>query len=205
MKKLLLLTALTAFLSTQALAKSEHQINHSFAVDTQTTLDISFPVGSLEINTYNGNEVQVTVELEAKSNGWFNNSDDLESLTIDTQQTGSELALSLDNDDVQQTWTVTVPRSLAVNLDLGVGDIEINDFTNSADIEVGVGAVRIDSQSDDYKYISLDSGVGDTRISGFVNDAKTTRKMVSSESEYSGNGTHTLKVEVGVGDIKVKH
>jgi len=205
MKKLLLLTALTAFLSTQTLAKSEHQINHSFAVDTQTTLDISFPVGSLEINTYNGNEVQVTVELVAKNNDWLNNSDDLESLTIDTQQTSNELALSLDNDDVQQTWTVTVPRSLAVNLDLGVGDIEINDFANSADIEVGVGAVRIDSQSDDYKYISLDSGVGDTRISGFVSDAKTTRKMVSSESEYSGSGTHTVKVEVGVGDIKVKH
>jgi hypothetical protein len=47
--------------------------------------------------------------------------------------------------------------------------------------------------------------VGDTRISGFISDAKTTRKMVSSESEYSGNGTYKVKVEVGVGDIKVKH
>jgi len=58
----------------------------------------------LAISTYDGNEVKVTVELEAKNNGWFNNSDEIESLTIDTQQTGSELALSLDNDDVVQAF-----------------------------------------------------------------------------------------------------
>ncbi|MFY8327914.1 hypothetical protein [Pseudoalteromonas sp. ZZD1] len=205
MKKVLLLTAFTVFMSATVNAKVEHEIKRNFTVDTQQTLDISFPVGSLEINTHDGNEIKISIELEDKNNGWFDNTDNLDELTLDSKQTASELTLSLDNDDVQQNWLVSVPRSLAVNVDLGVGDIEINDFTNSADIEVGVGAVRIDSQSDDYKYINLDSGVGDTRISGLTGDAKTSRKMVSSESEYSGNGTHTIKIEVGVGDIKVKH
>ena len=205
MTKVLLLTAFAVFMSTTANAKIEHEIKRNFTVDTQQTLDISFPVGSLEINTHDGNEVKVTIELEEKNNGWFDDSDNLDELTLDSEQTANKLTLSLDNDDVQQNWLVSVPLSLAVNLDLGVGDIEINDFANSADIEVGVGAVRIDSQSDDYKYISLDSGVGDTRISGLKSDAKTSRKMVSSESEYTGSGTHTIKIEVGVGDIKIKH
>ncbi|MCQ8879246.1 hypothetical protein NQT69_14640 [Pseudoalteromonas shioyasakiensis] len=205
MKKILLFTAFAAFLSAAATAKSEHEIKHSFTIDSQQSLDISFPVGSLEINTHEGNEIKVSIELEEKSNGWFDNSDNLDELTLDSEQTANKLTLTLDNDDVQQTWLVSMPRSLAVNVDLGVGDIEINDFANSADIEVDVGAVRIDSQSDDYKYINLDSGVGDTRISGLKNTAKSSRKMVSSQSEYSGNGTHTVKVEVGVGDIKLKH
>lgn len=205
MKKILLFTAFAALISTSAIAKVEHEIKRSFTLDTQQAIDISFPVGSLEVNTHDGNEVKVSIELEEKNNGWFADSDNLDELTLDSEQTANKLTLTLDNDDVQQTWLVSVPRSLAVNLDLGVGDIEINDFANSADIEVGVGAVRIDSQSDDYKYINLDSGVGDTRISGFENDAKTSRKMVSSESEYTGSGTHTIKIEVGVGDIKVKH
>ena len=90
-------------------------------------------------------------------------------------------------------------------LELGVGDIEVDNFANSAAIDVGVGAVRISSALDDYQSITLDSGVGDTKISGMKNDPKHTRKMVSSTTKYRGDGQYSINVEVGVGDIKVRH
>ena len=146
----------------------------------------------------------VTVRIEPKNDkGWFGSEVDLSDIELSHSQSAGSLNLKLDNDDIQQSWYVKMPKSMAIDVELGVGDIEINDASNSVDIELGVGAVRIDSALDDYKRIELDTGVGDTKIRGLKNDANTSRKVVSSHSSYRGNGQYAIDVEVGVGDIKV--
>ncbi|WP_281547190.1 DUF4097 family beta strand repeat-containing protein [Pseudoalteromonas sp. PAR1] len=205
MKKLLYVAAIgLALTTTYAMAKDSRELNHNFAVSGASQLEIDFPVGSLEVENYDGSEVVVTVRIEPKNDkGWFGSEVDLSDIELSHSQSAGSLNLKLDNDDIQQSWYVKMPKSMAIDVELGVGDIEINDASNSVDIELGVGAVRIDSALDDYKRIELDTGVGDTKIRGLKNDANTSRKVVSSHSSYRGNGKYAIDVEVGVGDIKV--
>lgn len=203
MNNFLLFTAASALLTTSVFAHAEPHIEQTFNISGQQQLDINVPVGSLELTTHQGSNVKVSIEFKAKNNNGFKSEIDLESITLDHQQNANKLSLNVDNDDIQQKWVVSLPTSMAIDLELGVGDIEVNDFANSADIDVGVGAVRISSELDDYKRIELDSGVGDTRVSNMKNDAQHTRKMVSSETLYRGNGQYSINVEVGVGDIKI--
>ncbi|HCV05272.1 hypothetical protein L1264_13840 [Pseudoalteromonas sp. APAL1] len=205
MKKLLYVAAIgLALTTTYAMAKDSRELNHNFAVSGASQLEIDFPVGSLEVENYDGSEVVVTVRIEPKNDkGWFGSEVDLSDIELSHSQSAGSLNLKLDNDDIQQSWYVKMPKSMAIDVELGVGDIEINDASNSVDIELGVGAVRIDSALDDYKRIELDTGVGDTKIRGLKNDANTSRKVVSSHSSYRGNGQYAIDVEVGVGDIKV--
>lgn len=205
MKKLLYVAAIgLALTTTYAMAKDSRELNHNFAVSGASQLEIDFPVGILEVENYDGSEVVVTVRIEPKNDkGWFGSEVDLSDIELSHSQSAGSLNLKLDNDDIQQSWYVKMPKSMAIDVELGVGDIEINDASNSVDIELGVGAVRIDSALDDYKRIELDTGVGDTKIRGLKNDANTSRKVVSSHSSYRGNGQYAIDVEVGVGDIKV--
>ncbi|HEA16726.1 MAG TPA: hypothetical protein ENH88_09830 [Pseudoalteromonas prydzensis] len=198
-------TLASVLLTCSAFAQAEHKIEHTFDISGQQKLTIDVPVGSLELSTNKSNQVTVSIELKAKNNSFFSDDVALEEITLKHQQSSDKLSLSIAEDDVQQTWLVSMPEAMAIDLALGVGDIEVNKFANSAAIDVGVGAVRISSALADYQSITLDSGVGDTKISGMKNDAKHSRKIVSSTSKYRGDGQHTINIEVGVGDIKVRH
>lgn len=198
-------TLASVLLTCSAFAQAEHKIEHTFNISGQQKLAIDVPVGSLELSTNKGNQVTVSIELKAKNNSMFSDDAKLEEITLQHKQSSNKLSLSIDEDDVQQTWLISVPEAMAIDLELGVGDIEVDNFANSAAIDVGVGAVRISSALADYQSITLDSGVGDTKISGMKNAPKHTRKMVSSTTKYRGDGQYSINVEVGVGDIKVRH
>ncbi|MBE0364353.1 hypothetical protein PULV_a2673 [Pseudoalteromonas ulvae UL12] len=188
-----------------ALADSEKRISENLTMTEQQSLHINFPVGSLEIEVTDSNQLEVEIEIKPKKNGWFSSSQDLSNITLSKKVTDNRVKLEIDEDDLQQEWTLRVPRSAAIDINLGVGSIEVNKLANSADIEVGVGSIRVDTVLNDFKRIDLDSGVGDTRVTGLVNEIKENRKMVSSEIQYRGQGEFTLNLEVGVGDIRVRH
>jgi len=65
MKKLLCVAAIgLALTTTYAMAKDSRELSHNFTVNGASQLDIDFPVGSLEVESYDGSEVVVTVRIE---------------------------------------------------------------------------------------------------------------------------------------------
>ena len=206
MKKLLLAAFTSAVISAPAWAEDTRTIEQSFNLENSLELEIDFPVGSLEMTSYDGDQIHVTIRLEPKDNdGWFTDKVDLSAVKLKSSRQRQELSLSIDDDNLEQTWEVKVPKSMRLDVEVGVGKIEIQAFENNADVEVGVGKVRIDTAIDDFKQVNLESGVGKTSLSGLVGKAQSHKQMVSSQTEYFGSGQYTLEVEVGVGNIKVRH
>lgn len=205
MKKIISsLTLVAALCSQQASADNEKRIAETLTMTNQQSLSINFPVGSLEIEAGDSDQLEIEIELKPKKSGWFSSNVDLSAITLDKKISDHKISLEVDKDDLQQDWTIRLPRTAALDVQLGVGSIEINNFANSADIEVGVGSIRIDTTLDDFKRIQLSSGVGDTRVSGLIKEVKEQRQLVSSETEYRGAGEHNLNIEVGVGDIRIR-
>lgn len=197
--------------TTAVTAKEQKHISQSFKVDTAQSLTIDVPVGSITMETISGDTVEVNIDIKPKNDkdgDWslFSSKVDLTEITLDSKVTTNGLTLTIDEDEVKQEWVIRVPAHLATDIDLGVGAIDIENFSNNLTIDVGVGAVSIDLESDNYRSIKLDSGVGDTSIHGLGRNVSQRSHLVGSTTSFSGDGQHTVKVEVGVGEASVtKH
>lgn len=209
MKKLLIASGIIAsILATSAFADSQKRIVENLTLSADQSLDIKFPVGSVDIEIVDGDQLEIEIELKPQNsnwNNWFSSDKDLSSIKLDKNISSSHVTLEIDEDDLNQEWHIKVPRSAEIDIDLGVGSVDIDNLSNSAEVDVGVGSVAIDTDTNDFKRIDLESGVGDTRISGFSGDSSQKRQMVSSSSAYTGSGLYRIEVEVGVGDVKVRN
>ncbi|KAF7768962.1 hypothetical protein PCIT_a3498 [Pseudoalteromonas citrea] len=206
MKKFLLLTAAATSLSFNVMASESHTIKQSFAANNNQQLEIDFPVGSLDMTSYDGDKIEVSIRLEAQqNNSWFNSNVNLDEIALNHHTKSDTLSLKITEKDLKQYWQVKAPSSMQLDIEVGVGNVKISELANSADIEVGVGKVSIDTNEADFQSISLESGVGTTSVKGLVNAPTQHKKITRSETLYHGKGTHRIEVEVGVGDIKVQH
>lgn len=205
MKKLALaMTLIAASISTNLYAADEKRITETLTMNQGQNLEIDFPVGSIEIITVDGNELSIEIEIEGKDEGWFSKNRDVSNIELNKRVRDNRISLEIDEDNLNQEWVIKVPKSAAIDIEVGVGSIEIQKLENSFDADVGVGSIRIDTVLDDFKRIDLSTGVGDTSIKGFSGDLESSRNIVSSETRYSGNGEYSIEAEVGVGDIKVR-
>ena len=202
--KIALLLALVAFFSTAAIADRFKHISHVVDAGDLAKLHLDISVAELDIEAYSGDEIQLEIDIEAQRS-WFSfRSKDVEDIELDIEGSGSELYIRLDEKDIEQHWKIKLPETLELEIDLGVGEVLIEDFVSSLDIDVGVGSVQVELTSDDYGLIHANVGVGDSRIRGFGRGTDNERNFISADSYYSGEGEHSIEIELGVGEVDVR-
>lgn len=201
MKTSLFAVLIAGSLTFGAQAKNAVYLEETFNAQEITSLQLSIPVGELELNTHKGDELIVEVKVTESDNSWFS-SVSLDNATLESDQRGDELNLEVDIEDTKQTWTVTVPESLHLSINMGVGEVDIRGIAASLDLDLGVGDASIELADTNYHKIQLETGVGDAELAGFSN-VRETRAMVSKDVAWKGNGEEELYVEVGVGDVEV--
>lgn len=204
-KVAIIATSIALTLSASAYAEDEVTINQSFKIENQQELSIDFSVGAIEVRTYKGDTVEVDIELKQEKSGFsFFGGTSLDDIDLDVKDGEQRLSLRINEDDINQTWVVKVPEGLDLDIDLGVGDVQLMNISDSVRVDVGVGAAQVELSKDDYRRIELESGVGDTSILGFGNSVIQERQIVTSSSLYRGQGEHSIRIDVGVGDAKVR-
>lgn len=188
--------------STAALAaESERTLNSSYIVNGNTEIHLDATVGTVELNVTDGDAVEVELRVEADDDGWFTSGGDIENVIIKGERNGDRLEISATpDDDMSQHWIVSVPRSQLLEIDLGVGQIEGEVPFNDLKVDLGVGDVSLVLANGDYKRVEASVGVGDTSLKNFGNTQEE-RMVVTSESSFRGNGSVSVQVEVGVGDV----
>jgi hypothetical protein len=198
-----LVVAASLLLSVSVFADTEKHISHSIDASDLELIQLEFPVGELEIESYDGDEIQLEIDIKAKRR-WFAHRRDVSEVELDVSMSGNSVRLEIDEDKTEQIWVVKIPAALSLEVDLGVGEIQIRDFTNDLDVDLGVGSVMVEVSDTDYDSINVSSGVGDAKINGFPTPADNKRKFISAEASYDGEGEPEMDIEVGVGDVQVK-
>jgi len=192
-------------------------------------LDLSVEVGSATVQGADTDTISWTVELKPQD-GWFTSKrsvlEKLQDAAVQAESDDGELSLEmdypgrLDGDDVEATWVVTVPRTFAVELGLGVGeakitavsggvdahvgvgDIEINVPGGAVTAEAGVGNVDVTTATTSLGAISLEAGVGDADVNIRGERHKGEQQYgPSSKLHIAGDGKDSIELEVGVGDL----
>lgn len=96
-----------------------------------------------------------------------------------------------------------VPRRLAVEIDMGVGEVNVEGTESDIEVDVGVGEVNIEIREAHVRHVELDTGVGEAVLRtgertidgrGFVGSHLTWRH---------GPGEARVEVDTGVGEIHV--
>ena len=204
--QLITVATFAALTSTSAMAKDSKTITKTLDIDSGQKISFNVPVGSLKIKTCQCDELSLKVVVEPKDSDWnFFSSSNVDDAQLSVQQQSGGMKLAINDEDTKQKWTVTVPHQSALDIELGVGEVDIRNFGNSLDADVGVGSIDVDVNEQNYQVIDLETGVGNTDVDGFDRNPKTKRAMVSSSTRYRSEGDHHIYVDVGVGDAGVSY
>ncbi|MBE6054385.1 MAG: DUF4097 domain-containing protein [Clostridium sartagoforme] len=182
-------------------AGSHEKVDISEKMNEINKLDISISVSNVDINYYDGEDINISGELSKYSKG------------IKTERKSNKLIIIEESeesikamDDSASHIAIDIPRSFNGDFDLyfGVGECEINDLVlNNVDIENGVGELALNEIS--FNDLKLESGVGETTLETSKKTGNIDIKGGVGETNVSlGDINGNLKYEGGVGSATIK-
>jgi hypothetical protein len=191
-------------------------------------LVLEIGVGDVVVSSDAGTELHTTIQLSPRRGGFFSSlkkaERDVENAKLETHLSGGELHLTIESDSsdrrFEENWTIVMPAHVALELEMGVGDLEIAGNFGGINLEQGVGDSVIRAEGGE---ISVESGVGDVRITaplsafGFVkgeagvgdvtikagDQTITGDGFVGHSAKWRGDGPASIEAESGVGDIRI--
>jgi len=209
MKKLILPVA-AALLC--ALPASAEEVVRTFQKQIPTgdvgIVHIDIPVGELEIEAGDGQQVETKVELlcknrkprclEAARNVRFVYSTDDGRLHFQikdwprTNHRGLEVRARF-----------TVPRTLPLKTELGVGELTVNGLEGDFQADLGVGEVNVTMPESAVGSVKLDTGIGEAGLRAGGRRYESEGLFVREIHWNQGKGKSHVEVDCGVGEINV--
>jgi hypothetical protein len=193
---------------------------HRLELADTSRLTLINSVGEIEFRLGNGPDIEVSVEIKRSRRNWFSERPDLSTVDIDITRRGGQLRLALEQDNVSGRWQVTLPKKRLglIEINAGVGEVDIQALTAKLEIDLGVG--EVDAQIPD-GIVDVDVGVGDIKISTRqasagniqgsvgVGEVTITGEGVNSRGRgvvrvgAAGGGDQDITATAGVGDIEI--
>ncbi len=191
-----------------SLAGEERQIEATFPIDSVEGIHLDFAVAELKIEGTSGKQIEVELLADCR----LETSDcekTLADLFLDHRRHGKSFYLELDGyprwgkSKIDLDGTIRVPRKLEVDVELGVGELDIEGLARDLHVELGVGEVNLWLDKKTLRSIDLDAGVGEVELHGTDDTHKARRSMlVGAEIHWGeGSGESRVFVEVGVGEV----
>lgn len=208
----LILAAATALALTAPVSASADDIvrtlSQQFDAANIDQLELEFPVGELVVDAWDRPQVQIEVRLECERKKDACR-EAAEAVKLASAVEGKGLELELEgwpknnSKSLEARVQIHAPRRLAVDAELGVGELRINGMASHVDAELGVGDVSLNLPEASVATVSLEAGVGDTSLST-TEKRYTGSGFVGKELRWKkGAGGATVHAECGVGDVKV--
>lgn len=209
MKKPILIAA-ALLLSTLPLSADQtvRTLNERYAAGDVKSLYLDVPVGEVVVQGGNANQVTVEVELECDKDK-TRCAELAKEVRLVGVRKGDRLQVEVDewpkgnSRGLEAHVKVSMPRGLALQTDLGVGELRISGVERDVNADVGVGEVSVTMAESAVRSVNLDSGVGETTL-------RTAEKkfqgsgMVGKELKWNkGTGSANVRVDCGVGEIGV--
>jgi uncharacterized membrane protein YkoI len=187
-----------------ALADSRKKITRTFDAAMLEKLELDISVVELDIEIHDGNDIELEINLEAQRRFFGLRPGSVDDIELEEERHGSNLLLRIDEQNVEQNWTMRIPAKLALVIDVGVGEVVVDKLSNELVMNIGVGSVHIDALEESFDEIHLKTGVGDAVIRGMQSRADNERDFISADAYYKGTGVHDITIDVGVGEVLVR-
>ena len=171
-------------------------------------IHIDIPVGELEIEAGDGPQVETKVELlcknsrprclEAARNVRFVYSTDDGRLLFQLKDWPRTNTRGL-----QVRARFTVPRTLPLKTELGVGELTVNGLEGDFQADLGVGEVNVTMPESAVGSVQLDTGIGEAGLRAGGRRYESEGLFVREIHWNQGKGKSHVEVDCGVGEINV--
>ena len=210
MKLALTLAALAVLAAPPARAALLTTDPHTYTVTAKHRIRLEFPVGQLKVVPGDGSTVRFDLKVRCKSGSDEHCEEMANRLILDSDDSGGTLHLKLhkypqwNNHGMEVIGQLTVPRALAVDIEMGVGELDVDGLEGDLDVELGVGEADIHASRAQASHVSVDTGIGDAEIRGGGSGTHS-RGFIGSHAVWTdGDGRSAVRLHVGVGDATVR-
>lgn len=213
MKRLMLVLVALAVFATPALARDRvlESQTKSYPAKDLKSVRLEFSVGELNVEGSNSDAVRVTLRIHCKryDDEWCDEQAD--EVELDAYARGDRLLLEIDGHswwgDADDYWIeadVQIPSHLELEIDMGVGELEVEGMEGDLDVSLKVGeaSVRMPESKVGRVYAKVSIGEaslnrrdGRQSVSGFLG-----RQLRWS----NGAGRARVDVNVGVGELSLR-
>ena len=234
MRRFLLIVTLVAAVATPVSAQSGDRIARTISEDFDASgyegILLRIDVGDVEITGVDGNTIRVRIDVRCvRGRNRKRCEDRAEDITLDTYDRRGKLVLDIDGTglwrsrDAHVEVVLAVPRELATEIELGTGELTVEHIAGDVTVEMslgaatltnvsgdvfvdlGIGEVNVTMSQDVVGEVTLDNGVGETELRH--RDGRNAIEGILAGVEIhwnSGAGSHTVRVDLNVGEIFVR-
>ena len=97
-----------------------------------------------------------------------------------------------------------VPQHLALAVDMGIGDLEIEGMRNDVTVDMGIGEATLRMRAEDVGRVALDTGIGETSLRT-PEGRRGSSGLFTSEVDWPGaRGEARVRVDLGIGEVDVR-
>ena len=171
---------------------------------------IDFPVGSFRVEATDERRVTLDLTAKCKRRNIEKCEDLAEDIHLETDESAGRVRIRVKgypkfhSGSFSLEGVLRVPRNVALQVEMGVGALRINDVEGDLDVDLGVGDADISTPSRTVRSVEVATGVGDAVV---VADGSRVRRraFISCTADWDeGRGKSTVSLNVGVGDATVR-
>jgi hypothetical protein len=207
MKRTLPILLVALGLATHAQAGTR-SISRSFPTHGADQLRIEFPAGDLRIEAGDVDEIQVVMTARCRHGGraCARRAEELR-LVSDTR--GRTRTFKLEgwpkfwNHGLSVRLEFTVPRSMAARIEMGAGDLRVDDLDGSVEVSMGAGDVNLRLDHEAIGSVRANVGVGDATLVRMGRRIHGSGFIARRVHWAGGDGPAAVRVHLGVGDVSI--
>jgi len=209
MKTLFLIAALVATVPAAARAQNLGTLEGRWPSGDIDGIHVHFPVGDLTFEATDDSEIRAQLSVRCRHGG-RSCAERSRQLKLVTQVTGRTRQINLEgmpkfgSHGLEATLVIAVPKSLAVDAEMGVGDCRVDGLARDVRVELGVGDVSVLVKESDVKSVRLTVWIGDATLHHGGNAQAVSGLLGRKVHWTDGTGSSNVSVELGVGDIDVR-
>ncbi|NOT35363.1 MAG: hypothetical protein HOP12_14560 [Candidatus Eisenbacteria bacterium] len=183
----------------------------SWKVTPNTRVRLDFPVGDLHVKAASGSEVRFELQVRCKNGSTDACERRASRLKLEHHQSEGDLRLKLEGYPKATggmgfvlDGILYVPSACAVNIDMGVGDLEVDGMRGDLDVDLGVGEATVWLERAAISSVNVDVGIGSATVDSPDGSTRGRGWLGRTVHWSPGGGTSRISLDVGVGEAQVK-
>jgi hypothetical protein len=172
-------------------------------------LDLGFPVGTLEVTAHDSDSIVVWLEPHCEIGSEEDCERVLRRIHVRAKEKRRTLELRIaggrwfDTSRVQVEARVEVPRALALQVGMGVGEVTIAGFASDVKLDLGVGEATVRSPESAFRSASVNVGIGEAMLVKAGSSRERAGVFGNALQWKAGKGAHLLGLSVGIGEASI--
>ena len=187
-------------------------LRREFAIQPDQEIRFDLNWGELHVEAGDSGKVEVIVRATCHRHRRGDCADRVRAIQVEADSRHGGLALELSGisawhgKGIDLDVTLRMPRGQALDVDMGAGEVHVEDLESDVHIDLGAGEIQIRMPEDAVRKVKLDAGVGDANLQLPHRHIESSRRnLIGGGVRWDeGRGHASVDCHVGAGEVSLR-